>query len=74
MTEIPDRRPLGGGQRQGRLPNWTFRRREQEFMIPIHFVDGEHDLTAPPELAKACFDGIGAPQKSLNVVPGPHWA
>ncbi len=41
-----------------------------EFKIPIYFVEGEHDLTAPPELAKAYFESIRAPQKGFYLVQG----
>lgn len=41
-----------------------------EFHIPIYFVEGEHDLTAPPELAKAYFESIKAPQKDFYMVAG----
>jgi pimeloyl-ACP methyl ester carboxylesterase len=41
-----------------------------EFKIPIYFVEGEHDLTAPPDLAKAYFESIKAPQKGFYLVPG----
>jgi pimeloyl-ACP methyl ester carboxylesterase len=41
-----------------------------EIKIPIYFVEGEHDLTAPPELAKAYFESIVAPQKGFYLVPG----
>ena len=41
-----------------------------EFEIPIYFVEGENDLTAPPELAKAHLESISAPQKGFYVVPG----
>jgi pimeloyl-ACP methyl ester carboxylesterase len=41
-----------------------------KFKIPIYFVEGEHDLTAPLELAKAYFESIRAPQKDFYVVVG----
>ena len=41
-----------------------------EFEIPIYFVEGENDLTAPPELPKAFLESISAPQKGFYVVPG----
>lgn len=41
-----------------------------EFKIPIYIVQGGADLTAPPELAKAYFDGIKAPHKQFFLVPG----
>lgn len=41
-----------------------------KFKIPIFFVEGEHDLTAPPELAKAYFENIRAPRKGFYMVPG----
>jgi pimeloyl-ACP methyl ester carboxylesterase len=41
-----------------------------EFKIPIFIVQGEQDLTAMPELAKAYFDSIKAPRKQFLLVPG----
>jgi len=40
------------------------------FAIPIFIIQGEQDLTAVPELAKAYFDSIHAPQKQFYLVPG----
>jgi pimeloyl-ACP methyl ester carboxylesterase len=40
------------------------------FAIPMFFIHGEEDLTAPPELAKAYFDRIHAPLKQFYLVPG----
>lgn len=39
------------------------------FQIPIYILQGEADLTAPPELAKAYLDSIRAPQKKFLLVP-----
>lgn len=41
-----------------------------EFSIPIFMIQGEQDLTALPELAKAYFDRIKAPRKEFYLVPG----
>jgi pimeloyl-ACP methyl ester carboxylesterase len=41
-----------------------------DFAIPIFFVQGQEDLTALPELAKAYLDTIKAPQKQFISVPG----
>ena len=41
-----------------------------DFAIPIYIFQGEEDLTAPPDLAKAYFDSIRAPRKQFNLVPG----
>ena len=41
-----------------------------EFKIPIFIVQGEQDLTALPELAKAYVDSIKAPRKEFLLVPG----
>lgn len=41
-----------------------------DFTIPIFMIQGQEDLTAPPELAKAYFDSIKAPQKRFYSVPG----
>jgi pimeloyl-ACP methyl ester carboxylesterase len=40
------------------------------FSIPVFLVQGQEDLTALPELAKAYFDSIKAPRKQFYVVPG----
>ena len=41
-----------------------------DFKIPIYIVQGQADLTALPELAKAYFDSIKAPRKLFYLVPG----
>jgi pimeloyl-ACP methyl ester carboxylesterase len=41
-----------------------------DFSIPIFIIQGQEDLTAPPELAKAYFDRIKAPRKQFYLVPG----
>jgi pimeloyl-ACP methyl ester carboxylesterase len=41
-----------------------------DFSIPIFIIQGEEDLTAPQELAKAYFDSIEAPLKQFYLVPG----
>jgi pimeloyl-ACP methyl ester carboxylesterase len=41
-----------------------------DFAVPIYIVQGEEDLTALPELAKAYFDNIKAPRKQFYLVPG----
>jgi pimeloyl-ACP methyl ester carboxylesterase len=41
-----------------------------DFAIPIFIVQGQEDLTALPELAKAYFDSIKAPRKQFYLVPG----
>jgi len=40
------------------------------FSIPIFMIQGQEDLTALPELAKAYFDSIKAPRKQFYLVPG----
>jgi pimeloyl-ACP methyl ester carboxylesterase len=40
------------------------------FQIPVYIVQGQADLTALPELAKAYFDSIKAPRKRFYMVPG----
>lgn len=40
------------------------------FAIPVFMIQGEQDLTAVPELAKAYFDSIKAPKKQFYLVPG----
>ena len=41
-----------------------------DFAIPIFMIQGQQDLTALPELAKAYFDSIKAPRKQFYLVPG----
>jgi len=41
-----------------------------DFLIPIFILQGQEDLTALPELAKAYFESIRAPQKQFYLVPG----
>jgi pimeloyl-ACP methyl ester carboxylesterase len=41
-----------------------------DFKIPIFFIHGAADLTAPPELTQAYFEVIRAPGKKLYLVPG----
>ncbi|HKM83359.1 MAG TPA: alpha/beta hydrolase [Candidatus Acidoferrum sp.] len=41
-----------------------------DFAIPIYIFQGQEDLTALPELAKAYFDSIKAPRKQFYLVPG----
>jgi len=41
-----------------------------DFAIPIFFVQGQEDINALPELAKAYLDTIKAPQKQFISVPG----
>lgn len=38
--------------------------------IPIFILQGQEDLTALPELAKAYFESIKAPRKQFYLVPG----
>ncbi len=40
------------------------------FAIPVFIIQGQEDLTAAPELAKAYFDSIKAPRKQFYLVPG----
>jgi pimeloyl-ACP methyl ester carboxylesterase len=40
------------------------------FAIPIFILQGQEDLTALPELARAYFDSIKAPRKQFYLVPG----
>jgi pimeloyl-ACP methyl ester carboxylesterase len=40
------------------------------FAIPIFIIQGQEDLTAVPELAKAYFDSIKAPRKQFYLVLG----
>lgn len=34
-----------------------------DFAIPVFFIEGEHDLLAPPEMARRYDEAISAPQK-----------
>jgi pimeloyl-ACP methyl ester carboxylesterase len=40
------------------------------FAIPFFIIQGQEDLTAAPELAKAYFDSIQTPGKQFYLVPG----
>jgi pimeloyl-ACP methyl ester carboxylesterase len=40
------------------------------FAIPFFIIQGQEDLTAAPELAKAYLDSIEAPEKEFYLVPG----
>jgi pimeloyl-ACP methyl ester carboxylesterase len=40
------------------------------FAIPIFIIQGQEDLTAAPELAKAYFGSIKAPRKQFYLIPG----
>ena len=41
-----------------------------KFSIPIFIIQGQEDLTAGPELARAYLDSIKAPRKQFYLVPG----
>ena len=41
-----------------------------EFEVPIFIIQGQEDLTAVPEFAKAYFDSLKAPRKQFYSVPG----
>jgi pimeloyl-ACP methyl ester carboxylesterase len=41
-----------------------------DFAIPVFMIQGAEDMTAPPGLARAYFDGIAAPRKASFEVPG----
>jgi len=34
-----------------------------DFVIPVFFIEGAHDLLAPPEMARRYYEAISAPQK-----------
>jgi pimeloyl-ACP methyl ester carboxylesterase len=36
-----------------------------DFAMPVYFIEGAHDLLAPPELARKYFDSIKAPDKGF---------
>jgi pimeloyl-ACP methyl ester carboxylesterase len=42
----------------------------KDFAIPIYIIQGQEDLTALPDLAKAYFESIRAPRKRFYLVPG----
>jgi len=41
-----------------------------DFAVPIFMIQGQEDLTAIPEFAKAYFDSIKAPRKQFYLIPG----
>ena len=41
-----------------------------DFSVPVFVIQGERDLTALPELARAYVDGIKAPAKKFFLLPG----
>jgi pimeloyl-ACP methyl ester carboxylesterase len=40
------------------------------FDVPVFIVDGDRDLTTPPDLARAWFDTIDAPRKGFVLLEG----
>jgi pimeloyl-ACP methyl ester carboxylesterase len=40
-----------------------------EFEVPVFIVQGQGDLRAPPDTAKAYFDEITAPEKQFLLAP-----
>jgi pimeloyl-ACP methyl ester carboxylesterase len=36
-----------------------------DFAIPVYFIEGAHDLLAPPEMARQYYESIRAPQKGF---------
>jgi pimeloyl-ACP methyl ester carboxylesterase len=40
------------------------------YAIPVFIIQGQEDLRAPPDIAKAYFDRISAPRKQFFLVPG----
>jgi pimeloyl-ACP methyl ester carboxylesterase len=41
-----------------------------KFGVPIFIIQGQEDLTAPPDIARAYLDSLHAPQKGFFEVPG----
>lgn len=41
-----------------------------EFRVAIYIIQGQEDLTAPPDMAKAYLDWLQAPHKKFFAVPG----
>lgn len=41
-----------------------------DFAVPVYIIQGDEDLSAPPDLAKAYFESIRAPRKRFATVPG----
>ena len=39
-----------------------------DFVIPMFFVEGAHDLLATPDVARRCYDSLKAPQKAMVVL------
>lgn len=44
--------------------------RNSDFAVPVFIVQGEQDLTAPPDLVRTWFDGIHASDKQFQVIAG----
>jgi pimeloyl-ACP methyl ester carboxylesterase len=42
----------------------------RHFAVPVFIVDGDRDLTTPPDLARAWFDTIEAPRKGFVLLEG----
>jgi pimeloyl-ACP methyl ester carboxylesterase len=42
----------------------------RHFAVPVFIVDGDCDLTTPPDLARAWFDTIDAPRKGFVLLKG----
>ena len=40
------------------------------FDVPVFVIDGDRDLTTPPDLARTWFDGLGAPRKGFALLEG----
>jgi pimeloyl-ACP methyl ester carboxylesterase len=57
------------------VTNLDPKRLEGRFNVPLVVIQGEHDCTAPTELAKKYLDSISAPRKDFVVIPGEgHFA
>jgi pimeloyl-ACP methyl ester carboxylesterase len=41
-----------------------------DFSVPVFVIQGEHDMTALPELARAYVESIKAPAKKFFLLPG----
>ncbi|HEY4310947.1 MAG TPA: alpha/beta hydrolase [Pirellulales bacterium] len=52
------------------ITNFDYKRIAGEFAVPMFVIRGDHDCSAPTELAKKYLDSIIAPRKAFVTVPG----
>lgn len=51
------------------LLSFDLRNYPSSYEVPIHYILGETDTITPTSLAKAYYDGIHAPIKTISIVP-----